>query len=91
MQADGLSFAQTLGGDADRVVAVILEVGVALEVLVVALAISVKDPAVEFDDQLLGVEDDVEFVAVQSDFTRGTLPRSRAGSSSTSAAAERSV
>jgi hypothetical protein len=67
VQAGGLPFAQTPGGDADRVVAVILEVGVALPVVVVALAISVKDPAVELDDQLRGIEHDIDLVAVQPD------------------------
>jgi hypothetical protein len=67
VQAGGLSFAQTLGGDADRVEAVILEVRVALAVLVMALASAVKDPAVELDDQPLGIEHDIDLVAVQPD------------------------
>jgi hypothetical protein len=66
VQPGGLPVAQTLGGDAD-VETVILEVGVALEVLVMALAVAMKQPAVEFNDQLLGVEDDIDLVAVQPD------------------------
>ena len=45
----------------------VLEVGVALAVLVVALAALVKEPAVEFDGESFGIEEDIDLVAVELD------------------------